>query len=133
MFRVVFGNMEKTELFLSPPLYRALLHHCAFTQVGLPSQNDLSCFCSCSHIKIHKGVLLVSGYSGCLAWPARDLKTDFGAQQPELVGCTIQHYPMKLYLADISLTPSFSHQLAKVAYSVPATASLHVSACLLTR
>ena len=89
-------------------------------------------FCKCSQIKIHKGVLLVSGYSGCLAWPARDLKTNFGAQ-PELVGCTIQHYPMKLYLADISLTPSFSHQLAKVAYSVPATASLHVSACLLTR
>ena len=40
----MFGNMEETVLFLSPPLYHALLHHCAFTQVGLPLQKDLSCF-----------------------------------------------------------------------------------------
>ena len=32
------------------------------------------------------GVLLISGYSGCLAWKASQLKNDSSRSHPELVG-----------------------------------------------
>ena len=76
-------------------------------------------FCLQSVLLVSKsGVLLVSGYSGCLAWKANDLKKD-SRTQPELVG----------HLETLDNVV----QLGKVVYSVPATSSLHVAACLLTR
>ena len=35
------------------------------------------------------GVLLISGYSGCLAWKASQLKNDSSRSHPELVGKSI--------------------------------------------
>jgi len=68
-----------------------------------PLPSSLSC--PVTSLRLHSGVLLVSGYSGCLAWTANELKND-SRIQPELLG--------------------------KVMYSVPATASLHVATCLVT-
>jgi len=95
------GGVEGDQVLLAGDVQGRVWQYGRDGAVPLPS----SLSCPVTSLRLHSGILLVSGYSGCLAWPAGDLKTDFGAQ-PEL--------------------------LAKVAYSVPATASLHVSACLLT-